>query len=114
MPTIIIDVSPEQLLHAVEHLPIADLDSFVEQVLALRTRRTLPCLSQHEADLLLKANRGMPADLQRRYDELLACQQRGTITPDEYTALLRLAEYRDLLYDERLTARAELARLGRG
>lgn len=111
MPTITVEVSPDQLLRAVGQLPGDDLGAFVAQVLSLHALRVAPHLRQNEADLLLTIGRRLPADLQRHYDDLLARRLLAPLAPDEDTLLLRLTEYRELLSAERVAALASLARL---
>ena len=68
MPTLHVEaeVSPDELLRAVDQLSIADLERFVSRVLALRARRVAPSLPPEEAALLVQINRGLPAELRDR------------------------------------------------
>jgi hypothetical protein len=68
-------------------------------------------MSKDESDLLIKINRGVPVDLQRRYDELIAKRRAETLMPDEYDELLRLTDEIEKLDVERLECLIELARL---
>ena len=106
-------VSTEQLLRAVEQLPPQELAAFVAQVVALRAQREAPHLGQPETTLLLQINRGIPAETQRRFDELVAKRQAETITPDELRELIRITDQIEQRDVERLTALIELARLRR-
>lgn len=112
MSTIPIEISTEQLLRAVERLPADDLDTFVAQVVALRTRRSGGQLGTDETALLLNINaaRLEPAQ-QARFDALVAKRQAETITPAELQELIELTDVIELRDAERLEALQELARL---
>jgi hypothetical protein len=68
-------------------------------------------LSNTEAALLLRINQPIPAELQQRYDLLLAKRLAETLLPDEYNELLRFTGQIEALEARRLDALAELARL---
>ena len=106
-----VQVSTEQLLRAVERLPPQELAAFVDQVLALRAQREAPHLSQSETALLLQINQGLPAALQRRFDELVAKRQAETITPDELQELIAITDPIEQRDAQRLAALIELAQL---
>jgi hypothetical protein len=105
------ELSVEALLKAVGQLSPVDLDEFVQQVLALQARRRSSSLPRPEAELIAKINQGVPPDLQKRYDELIAKRRAERLTPDEHEALLRLTEEMEGLEAQRLDDLAELARL---
>jgi hypothetical protein len=113
MTTISIEaqVSTDQLLRAVERLPAQELATFVAQVVALRAQREAPHLSQSETKLLLKINQGLPAQRQRRFDELVAKRQAETITPEEMQELIQITDQIEQRDAQRLAALIELAHL---
>ena len=104
-------LSYNELLKAVEQLSLPELEQFVPQVIALRARHKAPTLPKDEADLLLKINQGMPPDIQKRYDKLITKRRAETLTPDEYSELLRLTDHIEKLEAKRVEYMAELARL---
>ena len=112
MSTIPIEISTEQLLRAVERLPANELDTFVAQVIALRTRRTGGQLGTDETVLLLTINAAHldPAQ-QARFDALVAKRQAETITPAELQELIELTDMIEQRDAKRLEALQELARL---
>jgi hypothetical protein len=61
--------------------------------------------------LLLKINQPVPADLQRRYEELIARRDERTLSPEEHQELLRLTDQVELLEAERVRHLIELAGL---
>jgi hypothetical protein len=113
MTTISIEaqVSTDQLLRAVERLPAQELATFVAQVVALRAQREAPHLSQSETRLLLQVNQGLPAQTQRRFDELVAKRQAETISSEEIQELIQITDQVEQRDAQRLAALVELARL---
>jgi hypothetical protein len=113
MPTVHIEanVSPGELLKAVDALDASELDSFVAEVLALQARRRAPSLPPDEADLLVRINEGLPDELRARYDALHAKQEAEALTPEEHEELLRVIARVEDLQAERVENLARLARL---
>jgi hypothetical protein len=83
-------ISTDELLQAAGQLSLSELERFVWRIIALQAQRKAPGLPKDESDLLLKINRGIPAKIQGRYNELIAKRQAETLTADEYEELLRL------------------------
>lgn len=106
-----VQVSPGELLAAVEKLGAAELDQFLSQLLALRARRRAPSLPAEEADLLLQINRGLPADMRGRLDQLDAKREAEALTPDEHAELIRLVDHVEDLEARRVTSLSRLASL---
>lgn len=113
MPTIRVEaqVSGGELLKAVEQLSPAEFQQFVSEVLGLRASREAPRLTAPEANLLLRINQGLPEELRRRVDHLIAKRQAHALTPDEHAELLRLTDAVENREADRLEALMELARL---
>lgn len=113
MPTIQVNaqLSQEDLFHAIEQLSLPDLDGFVSRVLVLRAHRKAPALPRSEADLLVKINRGLPTEIQTRYDDLIDRRRAETLTPDEYQELLHLTPQVEQFETQRVQYLAELAQL---
>ena len=101
----------EELLQAVGQLSQTDLERFVQQALILRAQRQAPSLPRAEAELLQKANQSIPAEIQRRYDALIAKRKAETLTPEEYAELLQLTDRVENLAAQRVTYLTELAQL---
>lgn len=94
MPTINIqaEVSVEVLVQAAEQLSEAELRHFTSHVLALNAKRTAPCVTQEEAELLLRINARLPEDVQQRYDELMTKRDAETLSDADQEELLRLTK----------------------
>jgi hypothetical protein len=101
----------DELLKAVEQLSLPDLEKLMSQVIALQAQRKAPSLSKDETELLLKINQGLPYDVQRRFDDLVAKRQDETLTPDEHQELLHLIDQIEKSDAKRVQYLAELARL---
>lgn len=106
-----IELDIDELLQGVARLGSSDLEQFADRVLALRARRRAPSLPQREAELLQLINRGVPAEVRRRYDELNDQLHAETITDEEQQELLKLIEQIEEADAERLRHLAELAPL---
>ncbi len=113
MPTLHVEaeVSPDELLRAVDQLSMADLERFVSRVLALRARRVAPSLPPEEAALLVQINRGLPAELRARLRLLNERCEDEALTPDEHAELLGLVAKVEGLEVERMESLSRLARL---
>jgi hypothetical protein len=113
MPTIQLqaEVSRDALLQAVGQLSPPELDRFVAEVLALRSRRGPARLDAAQSELLARINRNLPEGLRARYDELIARRRDESLAPGEHEELLRLTAEAERLEVERLAALAELARI---
>ena len=104
-------LSTDELLKAVGKLSLPELEQFAFQIIALRARRQAPSLPQAEAKLLLKINRGLSPEIQKRYDDLIAKRRAESLAPDEYDELLRLTDQVENLEARRIEYLAELAHL---
>jgi hypothetical protein len=103
------EVSVDALIKAAEQLSERDLGHLATQVLALSARRKAPSVTGQEAELLLKINQRLPADVQRRYDELIAKRDAETLTPQEHAELIELTREAEALDVARVVALIELA-----
>jgi hypothetical protein len=113
MPTLHVEaeVSPDELLQAVDRLGTADLERFVSRVLTLRARRAAPSVPKEEAALLLQINRGLPAEMRDRLERLNQKCEDEALTPDEHAELLGLVAQVEALEVERIERLSRLARL---
>ena len=113
MPTIRPEaqVSPADLLDAVDQLGTAELDRFVSLVLALWARRKAPTLPPDEAALLVHINRGLPPELRDRLARLDERREAETLTPEEQAELLRLVAQLEELEAQRVESLSSRARL---
>ena len=101
----------QKMLTDVEKLNQPELEHFVSQVIAISARRKAPLLFRAESELLLKINRGLPAELQARLQELFVRRQAGTLSAGEHAELLKLNELVESMEGERIEYLTELAQL---
>jgi hypothetical protein len=113
MPTVQVNaqLSTDDLMQAVKQLSSSELEGFVWKIIALQAHQKASGLSKDESELLLKINRGLPPDIQERYNELIGKRQSETLTPGEYDELLRLTDQVEKLDAERIEHLKELAHL---
>jgi hypothetical protein len=105
------EFSTEQIISAMSHLNLPELEQVFDHILALQAERKAPHLSASESALLLRINQGLPPELRDRITLLRAKREDGSITDVEYDELTRLADIAEELHAERLAALAELAKL---
>ena len=74
------EVSLAELLNGVKRLDTVALESFADEVLAIRAQRRAPTLSQEAAELLLKINQGLPMAVHTRFVELNEKRRAETLT----------------------------------
>ena len=113
MPAIQIDVqlSTNKLYEAVERLSRAELQQFVDRVLALHAQRKAPHLSIKESALLTKINQGLPLAANTRLNQLVSKRRANTLTSEEHAELLQLIDQLEEAEAKRAQALAQLARL---
>ena len=113
MPTIQVEaqLTTDELLNAVQQLNKNELEKFVFQVVSLRAKSQVANLPKAESDLMQKINHGIPAKLQKRYNNLLAKRQAENLTPEEHKELLSLTDQVEKLEAQRAEYLAKLARL---
>ena len=103
--------SSEDLLKAVGQLSQSDLKKFISQAIAIQAQRTTSSLMQRESELLLKINQGIPLDIQKDYNDLIAKRDAETLTNHEYKELLNLTQQIEKQQAQRIEHLAELASL---
>lgn len=84
------ELTVDHLIRAVEQLSSDELAEFTRRVIGLQARRGIPLLVDEEEQALLSAIVGsrLPAESQRRLDELREKSRAGTLTPEEHAELL--------------------------
>lgn len=103
--------STEQLLAAIDQLDTSELRPFVSRVVARAARRIAPSLPPEESELLQKINRGLPADLDERYRQLVAKRRTETLSHSEHEELLSLTDDVEKWQAERVAHMVRLADL---
>jgi hypothetical protein len=111
MPTIQVQLTADDLMHAVEQLGPPELEQFARRVLALKAHRQALCLSGDETELLDQINRGLPPGLREGYAVLVGKREAQTLSAQEYEELLGLTDQAEELEARRAQTLVELARL---
>jgi len=103
------ELTTDNLLKAVGQLNKHEIEQFVSQVINLRAQRLVHRLSQDEAQFIVKINQGVPAEVQKRYDELIDKRGDESLSSEEYSELLRLTDQIENLEAQRMQYLSELA-----
>jgi len=113
MPTVQLkaELSFDQIVNAVAQLSGAELEKLFAQLIPVRPLYEKNRLSDTESQLLMNINEGVPVNVQRRYDELIAKRNKRMLTEEEYGELLRLTDQVELLDAKRLEYLTELAQI---
>ncbi len=101
----------DELLKAIGQLDADELDQVMSQVTLLQAGRKHPNFIKKEAELMLEIEKGLPPEIQRRFDELNEKRQAETLTPSEHEELLNLVEQIERTNAKRFGYMAELARM---
>ena len=104
-------VSLDELLNGIAQLETPELEHFIAQALTLRAKRIAPSLRHGETRLLQKINRGLPPNVQQRYNELTAKRRAETLTSEEHQELLTLIDRIERADAGRVQALTKLAQL---
>ena len=103
-------LSTAQILSAVSHLSLPELEQVFDHVLALQAARKAAHLSAAESALLARINQGLPAGLRERIACLRDQREDESITDAAYEELTRLTDRAEELHADRMAALVELAK----
>jgi hypothetical protein len=103
-------LSTEQIISAVSHLSLPELEQVFDHVLALQAARKAAHLSAAESALLARINQGLPSALRERLAYLRARREDESITDAEYEELTRLTDRAEELHADRMAALVDLAK----
>jgi hypothetical protein len=109
--TVKLEVTPQQLLHAVEQLPAQQLTQFTSQVVRIRAKRLLPSLSLDESQLIKAINQTLPMHIQQKSEKLIQKRREELLMEAEYQMLLQLTAKSEKLQVTRAQAITDLAKL---
>jgi hypothetical protein len=102
-------LSTEQILSAVSHLSLPELEQVFDHVLALQAERKAAHVSTAESALLARIHQGLPAALRERIACLRARRDDGSIADAEYEELTRLTDRTEALHADRMAALVDFA-----
>ena len=86
----------DQLVKALDHLTLVDLERLIKDAVSLRARRHATASHENEADLLQKINQPLNDLTQNRLNSLISKQHAEELSPDEDDELLYLCEQVEL------------------
>jgi len=100
----------KNLLRTIDSLPDQELHELTQEVLRKNAQRHSEALSTPESELLSSINEPVPAEMARRYQQLIGKRDEQTLTSEEHQELCRLNDSIEERNVQRLTMVAELAR----
>ena len=109
MATIQLEVSPDNILEALEQMENDELTDLVSKLLNVRASRYAPVLSNQETELFQHINQWLTTDEQLRRDELQQKLYEETLTDLEHQELIHLNDKAEWLNAQRVEALAQLA-----
>jgi hypothetical protein len=98
-----------QIIPAVSHLSLPELEHVFNHVLALLAERKAAHVSAAEATWLARIHQSPPSALRERIACLRARHEDESITDAEYAELTRLTDRAEALHADRMAALVELA-----
>ncbi len=104
-------LSANKLFKTIESMPPTELGRLFVHILAVRAQHKAPRLAAAESRLLLRINKGLPADLRKRLTLLSSKRRRNLLKAQEHDELLRLTARLEAEEAARAEALAELAKL---
>ena len=102
-------ISTDSLLQALEHLPEPELEALVQKAFQVRAAPHTPHLEPEEARLLEQIQHTVPAEMQARFDTLIAKRDTQTLSNNEHAKLLEIGDQIEQLDAKRIGWLGELA-----
>lgn len=104
-------ISSQQVISAVQTMPLDELEQLVSNVLAVRAERIAPHISGEEGKLLRIIQKTFPKKSLLRMKELQALRDLGKLSQKGFAELAGLIEKLEIVHAERMKAVADLADL---
>lgn len=105
------NLSAQQIISAVQTMPLDELEKLVGNVLAVRAERVAPHLSGEETKLLRVVQKTLAEKDLRRMKDLQTLRDSEKLGPQGFTELAEIIEKLETLHAERLNAVIALANL---
>lgn len=105
------NISSQQIISAVQAMPLDELEHLVSDVLAVRAERIAPHLSGEEGKLLRTIQRTLPKRDLLRMKELQTLRDDEKLSPEGFAELAGLIEKLEAVHAERMKAVVVLADL---
>lgn len=104
-------VSSQQVISAVQTMPLDELERLVNNVLAVRAERVAPHITGEEGKLLRIIQKTLPKKSLLRMNELQVLRDEEKLSPEGFAELAGLIEKLEILHAERMKAVSDLANL---
>lgn len=104
-------VSSQQVISAVQTMPLDELEQLVSNVLAVRAERIAPHLSGEESKLLQMIQKTLPKKHLLRMKELQNLRDNDKLSTTGFAELARLIEKLEIIHAEKMKAVSDLADL---
>jgi len=101
----------DNIYQTLSGLNLLELNQVMNKVMRLRKQKLPTVLSQVETELMRKINKGLPLDIQKRYDFLLTKKKAQELSDDEYVELLELTSFSEQFNVQRLERIVELSKI---
>ena len=104
-------VSSQQVISAVQTMPLDELEQLVSNVLAVRAERVAPHISGEEGKLLRAIQKTLPKKSLLRMKQLQILRDKNELSQESFAELAELIEKLEILHAERMKAVSDLADL---
>lgn len=104
-------VSPQQVISAVQTMPLDELEKLVSNVLAVRAERLAPHISGEEGKLLKSIQKTLPKKSLSRMKKLQALRDEQKLSQEGFAELAQLIENLEIIHAEKMKAVSDLAEL---
>ena len=105
------NLSSQQIISAVQTMPLDELEKLVGNVLAVRAERIAPHLSGEESKLLRSIQKTLPKKSLARMKTLQTLRDEENLSPEGFAELAGLIEKLEEIHAERMSAIVGLAGL---
>ena len=104
-------INSQQVISAVQTMPLDELEQLVNNVLAVRAERVAPHITGEEGKLMRTIQKTFPKKSLVRMKELQTLRDKEKLSQKGYAELAELIEKLEILHAERLQAVNNLAEL---
>ncbi len=104
-------ISSQQVITALQTMPLDELEKLVNNVLAVRAERVAPHITGEEAKLLRVIQKTLPKTSLLRMKELQNLRDKEKLSNEGFKELAGLIEKLEILHAERMKAVSNLANL---
>ena len=111
MNSVMPNMSPSQILDAVQQLPNQELDDFVQKILTFRAGKRANSLSNVETKLLKKIYRKFPTEKLSNLRQLRKKLEEENLTEIEYRDLALLSDSLEKFHAQRMKNLVELSKM---